>query len=695
MSSQPRSGKACVFPLLAAAVVNLVIAASSIGCAKVQQGPGASGGGSGGSSPFGGGVMPIGNLAKLTVSPSSGTVTLNLDPTGMVVPTSKQFAAQATYLDNTTGDASNKVFWSLSPRSGTVPNGNVTVSAPGIYTVTATSGMITASADLTATFTGNRLADGFSPANMGKLDGAPSGSATLSYPLDGAIFPSNFGKVTFQIAKTGAQDIARLAFVGDGLQLMYYGTCEATPNVGGGCYVTVDSSVTKWFVATSAQRDLTVTARLGSSSGGSVSESAGVHLAWADVALSGGLYYWTTINPGAVASYTAPDPTDPRGTAVMRYNFSGDTPLRELVWTDRGSPNTVPPFQESPPAQPGAEGTRSWGAGRCIGCHAISPDGNLMAFSIGGSDASNWAILNIATTTLNELDPTASTAPLPGLEALKRYRKANFATFTTFGPNSDLMVNMYRGKLTLHKVDPTLAVVRDDLFATATAERKSDPFWSPDGMHFAFTTYDLAQETQDSKNNGDTKTGGQIWAATADATGPHEDAQLIVPRQSGVTSYYPAVSHDGKLLVFNQSQCSGPMNPGNYGTGPCDGYDDITAALWLTDPKGNRKTALAAANGGPQNSNSWPRWSPDSGGFRGQQLYWLAFSSRRPYGLQVNNGAGTGAKPQLWFTAILVGNEFSTDPSRAPVWLPDQNLSIEQPTGNHVPQWVKFVVQIK
>jgi hypothetical protein len=93
-------------------------------------------------------------------------------------------------------------------------------------------------------------------------------------------------------------------------------------------------------------------------------------------------------------------------------------------------------------------------------------------------------------------------------------------------------------------------------------------------------------------------------------------------------------------------------------------------------------------------SNSWPRWSPDNGIFRGQKLYWLAFSSRRAYGLQVNS-VGTSAKPQLWFAAILVGNEFATDPSRAPVWLPDQNLSVELPTGNHVPQWVKFVVPIQ
>ncbi len=671
-----------------------------LGCAKVQQVPGG-GNGTGGSGTYTG--PAIANLATLMVNPPTKSLPLMSDPSGQLVPATFSFTAQATYNDNTSDNATARVFWSISPRTADIANGVATVRAPGIYRVTASSGSVSASADLTATFTGTKTGPGFSASNMGKLDGGTSGSASLAYPLDGAIFPSNFGKVTFQIAKTGAQDIARLAFLGEGLDLKYYGACEATPNVGGGCYVTLDSDTTTWFVAASSQRDLTVTARLGSSTGGAVAESPAVHLAWADVPLSGGLYYWTTIGVGSIPGYTPPDTGDPRGTAVMRYNFSGDTPVRELVWTDKGSPKTVPPFGESPPALPGTDpisGRPPWGEGRCIGCHAISPDGKLMAFSIGGSDASSWGILDIASITLFDLDPTPLPVPpmqpLSAIDLLKRHRRGNFATFTTFGPKSDLMVKMYRGKLTLLQVNPpSLAIVKDDLFATATPERKSDPFWSPDGLHFVFTSYDPAQDAQNtSRFNGDTKTGGQIWAATADSMGPHDDAKLIVARQTGVTSYYPAISHDGKLLVFNQSQCSGAMNPGNYGTGACDGYDDITATLWLTDPMGGKPTPLNLANGGPGNSNSWPRWSPDNGTFRGQRLYWLAFSSRRAYGLQVNS-VGTMAKPQLWFSAILVGNEFSTDPSRAPAWLPDQNLSIELPTGNHVPQWVKFVVPIQ
>ncbi|MES1172199.1 MAG: hypothetical protein ABUL77_03090 [Bacteroidota bacterium] len=697
-TASPRNALALTpFALLLACLAG----SAGMGCAKVMT-TGSPTGGTGGA---GSGPVitlpPIPNLESITIITVTNQPVTLTGAAGALSATSS-FTAQGKFTDGTTSDITDLVNWSLDPRTGTIAKGNATVTSPGVYDVRATSGLgagsISAVAKLTANYAGKTTGVGFNTANESKLDGAVSGALTVGYPLDGAIFPSNFGAVTVQLAKTGAQDIARLAFAGDGLDVQHYGTCEAGP--GTGCYVTLPSAVTKLFLASSARNDIKMTARLGSASGGAVAESAPVRLAWANVPLSGGLYYWTTINPGAIPNYTAPDPTDPRGTAVMRYNFEGDLPKRELVWTDRGSPLTTPPFRESPPAVMGSDPISmrpAWGEGRCIGCHAITPNGKLMAFSIGGSDASSWGILTLGLPpALNELDPTASGPNATGLDALKRYRRGNFATFTTFSPGSDLMVTMYRGKLALREVNPGLATVKDDLFAAATTERKTDPFWSPDGKFFTFTSFDLNQEPQTSKYNGDTKTSGQIWIASADASSPREDARIIVPRQAGVTSYYPAISHDSRMLVFNKSSCSGAANPGGYGTGPCDGYDDITASLWLTDPTGKPPSAMTNANGGENNSNSWPRWSPDKGSFRGQDLYWVAFSSRRPYGYQVNSGAGTGAKPQLWFAAVLVGGEFAGgDPSRGAVWLPEQNLNLSAPTGNHVPQWVKFVVPIE
>jgi hypothetical protein len=157
-------------------------------------------------------------------------------------------------------------------------------------------------------------------------------------------------------------------------------------------------------------------------------------------------------------------------------------------------------------------------------------------------------------------------------------------------------------------------------------------------------------------------------------------------------------------VVFNQSSCGTNPNAtdvnyngsAGYGTGVCDGYDDSTARLYLVDTNGTGMYSLDNANGGANAyDNSWPRFSPDSGNFRGQTLYWVAFSSRRPYGVQ-NNTTGIGtSQPQLWFAGLTLGEINAGDVSHAPVWLPGQNPAGNgMPYGNHVPQWVRVAIVI-
>ncbi len=245
------------------------------------------------------------------------------------------------------------------------------------------------------------------------------------YPLDKSLFPGNLTPIYAQMSAPGANAIARLNFQATGLDVNYYANCVATddtnnndPLPGGGCYVKMPLTLTQLFIATSEQAGHQddrprVRQRIGAPV-----ESQSVNVAWANVGLSGGIYYWSTIpNPPKATQENAPatppnyillDQDQTSGTAIYRYDFTNGTAGAEVTWTDDGGPKSIPPYQGAPAAV-----NNNVGKGHCIGCHAISNDGKYMALTIGGSaaDAANTRILDIAQQSLININPTASTDP--------------------------------------------------------------------------------------------------------------------------------------------------------------------------------------------------------------------------------------------------------------------------------------------
>jgi hypothetical protein len=657
----------------------------------------------------------IPGLTALTVAPKESTVPLT--GTG-ASPTGSTMLTATGVVDGASMDVTTRVGWTSNLPGATVSGGSVNITAPGRYTITATSGTYSDTATIIATYSGDIVADGFPGTGKSNLDGTPGGAAaTLAYPLDHTVFPANLTPIYAHVGGASGATIARLRFEADGLGINYYGKCE-TGMPGSGCYVQLPLSVTRLLIATSESQDVKMTARVSKGSG-APQETASVAVAWAPVPLSGGLYYWSVIpNPPKVASEGAPptpgsyillDPKQTNGTAVYRYDFgAAGEPKPEIIWTDDGGPKSEPSYQGAPQAF-----NDGVGKGHCIGCHAISNDGAYMALTIGGSapEAANFALLDIAKQQLLVLNPTASTDPNSTYlnnptDYWKKFRLEKLAAENTWGPNSDVMVSMLQSKLYLTRVSVTGTMgtaTRAGAVIPSWKENVADPFWSYDGSLFVFTSFDMPSKGMynDTGLNGDMKKRGKIGIATADATGVNDDARELVPRVANVTSYYPAVSHDSRLVVFNRSTC-GTATPDldpiyktveSYGSQTCDGYDDSSAALWVVDPAGGDPVALARANGTGANGNSWPRFSPDKGTFRGKDLYWVAFSSRRPYGLQINSGvAATATMPQLWVAGVSGGG--GSDPSFAPAWLPAQNTKQAMPTGNHVPIWVKVAIVI-
>jgi hypothetical protein len=721
-----------LFPKISPTLILPLVLAAGFGCAGVK--PMSTSTGGGGS----GGMMMINpaipGLTGLTVSPPSTNITLTNGSTPGTLTGSASYTANGTFMDGSSMDVTARVNWSASPSSGTfITNGNVTITAPGSYTITATSGNVTASATLTAVFSGGFTCTdfdtsgscaSFSTGTETTLDGTPSGTTTIAYPLDGSLFPANLGPIQVQTTTSGTSARINFQTTSGNVNVNFYGSCEAGP--GPGCYVTIPVAFTQLLIPGSASENIHLTARV--SSGGAPSESAPVSSAWAPTGLTGGLYFWTVVPHPVTATstndiptpptYLLLDPTQTSGTQIQRYDFSRDNPAPEVVWTDDGGPGSTPPYDGAPQAF-----VNGVAGGHCIGCHTITNDGKYMALTIGGSstyNAANWEMLDIGGQALELINPVggggADTSSDPSATPTndptnywKSYRKETFATEVTWNPDSTVMANMYMSKLYLSSVaiSGTSATVTRTGPAVPTYQGNvdpygSDPFWSHDGSMFVFTSFNQAATADSTGNpqglNGDLKTGGQIAIASATATSVNDDAKVLVTRGAGVSSYYPCISEDSAYVVFNQSTCGSNPDPvgGGYGTGSCDGYDDSSAKLWWVPTSGGATTLLNNANGGSNNyDNSWPRFSPDVGTFRGNKLYWVAFSSRRPYGVQVNNTSTISAtQPQLWFAAVSVGEITIGDPSFAPVWLPGQNPMQASPYGNHVPQWVKVAIKI-
>lgn len=494
--------------------------------------------------------------------------------------------------------------------------------------------------------TGTVVAMGFDPGDEGKLGGTPDAAAapTIVYPLPGALFPANLAPVELHL-KLGAagQSLARVAFHVDGaLDLTLYAPCAP---VTGGCVITVGADVVPKLAAASEIGNLTTTVRLSDKAGKSLGEAAPLDAQWTTTTLTGGLYYWTTI--------------DGMATAIKRYDFDGDSSSPLVYWTQDLSPAL-------------SDGTQK----PCAGCHSVSRDGTKLALTFGGSDPSDFALIDVA-----------SKKPI----AVKNQDKNGYATMTTFSPDGERLVNSFRGKLYLRGADKTLAEMGTLL--DSSPESKSHPFWAPDGKSFAYASWQPGQNGASASTNGDIERGAQVWIAPSDGKKVTGAPVLLVPRQTDRSAYYPAISDDGKWVVFNQSRCDGPPGVTGYGADPCDGYDDASARVLAIAAGGGAPIDLVRLNGDANFTNSWPRWAPDHGTFRKKPLYWVAFSSQRPYGLRLA-GSTTGAGvPQLWFAAVTL-DATTGDPSFSPVWLPGQDTDITHPTGNHVPQWTTKAVPI-
>jgi hypothetical protein len=640
------------------------------------------------------------NLVSIKVSPA--TTSTSVVYANPLATTKQQFSASGTYKDGTTADVTQCVGWTVSPAIASITQmGAFSSGAAGQYTVTATSDQVSGSAVITIKLTGAANPSGITTS---LLDATPGGAApTVAYPLDGALFPYHFGDLAFQMVPASGQTIARIAFVGDAIDLDVYAPCTpiANPAVAGGCSVAIPADLEASLAGASEATNLTETVRMASATGANLGESGAIDARWASLSLPGTVYYWSAPPSGGGGA-------------------SGASEIRRMDLTKPGTPPEV--FYQWLDAENYSD--MFSGGWACIGCHAITQDGKYMGITIGGSaipgpgsmgqagggNGSFFALVDIASRT-----PLAAAIVSSGGQFLP----AGFATYTTFAPDDKTMVQELQGQLFLR--DATAQLTSGPALFPTVTESVTDPYWSAKGDILAFASWNATGQSyayDPVDLNGNEIKGAQIWTAPATGT-TFGTPTLLVPRVSGATEYYPAISDDSALVVFNESSCSGPPTSSSdgYGASPCDGYDDPSARLRLISSKGGSPVELDQASGRTSGwptsdtwANSWSRFSPQHGIFQGKTLYWVTFSSRRPYGATLAGSTDGSTSPQLWFAGVVVDPTaaLTGDPSYAPVWLPLQNSAtpeitfdggtrpsiaaaggqVGSLTGNHSAQWV-------
>jgi hypothetical protein len=635
----------CAVALTAACSFNSKNSSGS-GGAGAASGTGGSGGGTGGGS----GGSP--GVTGLMISPSSATLTVASGGSAQT----QQYMVTGV-VNGQTQDLTSQVSYTLSPL------GVVTISSSGLATTTGTRGgvvTITASmgtATAVATLTVSYSFVGPDPGMPGSVPtGAPglfntatndsSRSPGLVYPNDGVLFPPNVSGIEIHFTPGTGNTLFEVDLTGPLATVKSYIRCTAPAGVNGCIYLPDPGLWSSFALSNAGQGQLTLLVRGTDDSGSSVGASETFHLQFSEDPIMGALYYWTTSGD----------------TAIMRWDFGGSTTAAASVVTPANTDGKT-----------------------CVGCHALAPDGTKLVASAGGQGDGRLLLWDIANNV-----------------ALQPFPLAQKSQFESWNQDGSQFVGIY-GDGNPGSMGPANLMIFDGKTGQVTQTiqlgglRADHPDWSkntggPDTIVFTSVDPTVSITDQRPARGGIdlVQLSGGTWSAP----------QVLVPTQSGKNRYYPAISPDGALVVFDESTCDAGTTSGFS----CDADTDPTATMFLTplSPGGATPVALANANapgvadaGNTVLTNSYPKWAP----FVQQldelhQVYWLTFSSTRQYGLRAppvntfdpdENSTGE----LIWMFGLVVGPG-NTDPSFTAFCLPFQDIT----TANHIAQWAKTFIVI-
>lgn len=496
----------------------------------------------------------------------------------------------------------------------------------GKFAVQATCGALTGAASLVVELTGTVVTPG-TPADAPALFGAataatdPARTPRLEYPLDRAVAPRNLPPVEAQWPAAGND--------------LFHLTLRAA-------FATIDVYTTGVEAAldAAAWEQLTATA-------------AGGTLAFDLEALS---------RAAPATKYAAPTTT---------IDVSIDTIDRTAIYywaSSKGSIMSATFGSTAAPAQV---------RGACTSCHALSRAGTRLGYSrcVGGSCGQIY---------LGFLRFDQATASwVEKVDADARGLEGSYSTFAPVGnpfpDDSQALALVTRKGGTLALVDPdTGAVVPSNVGEVAShgpggprAALMAD--WSADGKVVAFASTPHPGQWIDLSD-------GAIATMSYDhAGGQHVFGEpdflvsqpIVLPGGTYTNFFFPSLSPDGKLVVFNAARSAWRNGANAKAPGQ---------RLMLADVASRQTVDLTALNGGGDNDITWPHWAPGASA----DYYWVVFASERDYGHQITAAntapscVANGVKQckQIWIGAISrarLAAGLGVDPSAPPMWLPGQD----------------------
>lgn len=465
---------------------------------------------------------------------------------------------------------------------------------------------------------------------LGPVDTNATLQPRIVYPLKDSLHAANLSHITLQWwrAPGDQQRLFRFVLLGPSTRYELYVPCDQ-PAVAPlppqeQCIYTVPSWLWLHVAKDNQGETLSLQVFATNAPGASVFPSEATTIAFSPSHVSGGFYYW------APAQQDKPD----WGT-IFRMVFGGE----------EATPFIAPETAANPT--------------KCGGCHTISRDGSLIAFT---ADEANGRLY------LGRTDDPAHPviAPInePAIRTSMSSLSANGALLLVSYGDDD---GSYNGRLAVLRTRDGQRVATLDPQTLGFQGRVFFPEWSPDGTQIAMTVSSIDVKPWSVRN-------GSI-AVVGFREGGFHSPRVLVRETPEYYHFYPTWSPDGRWVAF----VSGRHGEASY-------YNRDTHLRMVRVADGH-VVNLPNASMSNRVKSTWPKFAPFMQG--NNQIMFLTFNSLSDYGfVRPNSATANLGWPQLWMAGIdlrRLAEDPHADPSLPPVWLPFQSPR----THNHLGFWTE------